>query len=496
MDGRVVDDPLYRDRMTNAFLSLPVVSIVCQWKNLFDDRIGLYVHSQSHGESWERACSAELIEPDGKRGFQIDCGIRMQGGQSRVPSKSPKHSFRLLFKAQYGPSKLHYRLFQDSPVNEFNTVVLRADYNNSWLHWDAEQRQRGQRSRDAWMKDSQRAMSWTSGHNRYAHLFLNGLYWGVYDVAERPDASFAAAYLGGSREDYDIIEAGTPREGTIDAFNALNSVRGLAGNAGYGKLQQQLSLPEFMDYLLLNYYAGNQDVGEYKNWYAIRRRSPPGKFQFLVWDGEQVLHDLRDDTVNSPGEAPFRLAEELRANPEYRLAFADRVRKHLLDDGALCSAAVIARWMKRAQELDRAIIAESARWGYYRRTPPFTRDQDWLAEQRRLVESYFPQRAAILLRQLRVAGLYPRIAAPVFHPSGGPLGAGLNVSINSESGGVVYFTLNGADPRVSGRGDVAAEAQPYTNIVAIQPPVQLKARFLKAGVWSALTEAAFTKPAK
>ena len=32
-------------------------------------------------------------------------------------------------------------------------------------------------------------------------------------------------------------------------------------------------MPQFIDYVLLNYYVGNQDWGENKNWYAIRNRS-------------------------------------------------------------------------------------------------------------------------------------------------------------------------------------------------------------------------------
>jgi hypothetical protein len=94
--------------------------------------------------------------------------------------------------------------------------VLRADYNNSWVHWDPAARQRAQRTRDAWMKDSHRAMGWLAAHNRYVHLFLHGLYWGVYDFTERPDANFAAAYLGGTREDYDVVNEFEAKDGTLD----------------------------------------------------------------------------------------------------------------------------------------------------------------------------------------------------------------------------------------------------------------------------------------
>src|SRR4030095_1154065 len=75
LDGRVVSDPAYRDRMREAFQSLPVVSLVCGREELFGTR-GLYLNTRQRGDKWERACSAEMILPDGGTGFQIDCGLR------------------------------------------------------------------------------------------------------------------------------------------------------------------------------------------------------------------------------------------------------------------------------------------------------------------------------------------------------------------------------------------------------------------------------------
>lgn len=411
MDARVVSDLAYRDRMREAFRSLPVVSLVCGRDELFGPR-GLYLNTMQRGTQWEKACSAEMILPDGGEGFQIDCGLRIQGGMNRNPQRSPKHSFRLVFKEQYGAGKLHYAMFPDSPVKKFDTLVLRADYNNSWLHWDAVARPRAQRTRDAWMKDSHRAMGWVAAHNRYVHLFLDGLYWGVYDFTERPDANFAAAYLGGTRADYDVINEFDAKDGTLDQFTRLKLLTGLGGKEPYQKLQQLLDITNFIDYVLLNYYAGNQDWGENKNWYAIRRRIPDARFQYFVWDGEQLLHDVRDNTVSDPYETPFRMMEELKGNAMFREAFAARVQKHFFGEGALTPTASAARWMKRAQEVDAAIIAESARWGYYRRNTPYTRDQDWAAEQQRLLKEYFPRRTEIVLDQLRTAGLYSKNAAP------------------------------------------------------------------------------------
>jgi hypothetical protein len=478
MDPSVVNAPAYRDRITDAFKSLPIVSIVGPKDDLFGTANGLYLHSMERGDEWERACSAEMILPDGATAFQVDCGIRVQGNYNRLPAKSPKHSFRLLFREKYGTPKLHYQVFPDSPLKKFDTLVLRADYNNSWIHWDPEQRPRAQRTRDAWMKDSQRAMGWMSGHNRYVHLFLHGLYWGVYDLAERPDGDFAAAYLGGKAEDYDVVNEFQAKDGTVDAFRALHSIHGLTQNAQLEKLRQHLNLTQYVDYLLLNYYAGNQDWGENKNWYAIRRRTPASRFQYIVWDGEQVFHDVNDDCVSSSYETPFRLAEELKRNAEFRLMFADRVQRHFFGEGALTPAACSARWMKRAAEVDPAMIAESARWGYYRNNPAFTRDRDWIAEQKRLTGNYFPRRTGVVLKQLQSAGLYPRISAPIWRDE----------TFAAPEAGKIYFSTNGLDPRVPMTGAVAPHAIEYHSNQPISRETPLKARVVNGTTWSALLE--------
>lgn len=488
MDPRIVDARAYRDRIQAAFEALPVLSVVCRREDMFG-RTGLYLNSLQRGEEWERPCSVEWIPNETGPGFRIDCGIQMQGNFNRIPIKSPKHSFRLLFKEKYGASKLRYPVFPDSPVKKFDTLVLRADYNNSWIHWDPAGRARGQRTRDAWMKDSHRAMGWIAPHNRYVHLFLNGLYWGIYDLAERPDDSFAAAYLGGEREQYDVVNEFQVKAGTRTGFRALFSFRDLRSPASYESLRQQLDLTQFIDYLLLQYYGGNQDWGENKNWYAIRRHTPPAPFQFFVWDGEQVLQDLNDDVVNAPFEVPMRLAEELKENPEYRLAFADRVQKHFFDKGALTPAAVEARWMKRAGQIDLAIIAESARWGSYRRDRPYTRDEDWIAEQQRLLKSYFPKRTTVVLNQLRAAGLYPQIAAPEFRQTTGATPGAIQLEITSLNGGDIVVSTNGQDPRL-----LRNEASRLKSSQPLSLPLgtQVKARVRKGVIWSALAERTLT----
>jgi hypothetical protein len=56
-------------------------------------------------------------------------------------------------------------------------------------------------------------------------------------------------------------------------------------------------------------------------------------------------------------------------------------------------------YRKRADEIDAAVWLESARWGDSARSQPYTRD-DWLRERDWLLGTYFPQRAAIVKKQI------------------------------------------------------------------------------------------------
>ena len=135
-----------------------------------------------------------IFNEDNTKSLQVDCGVRLQGGHSRLPEKSPKHSFRLVFKSKYGPPKLNYPFFEDDAVTSFNTLSLKAGFENTWIHHEHNGRYRAQYQRDTWTRDAQRAMGHIGAHTTYVHLYINGLYWGLYSISERIDREFAASY--------------------------------------------------------------------------------------------------------------------------------------------------------------------------------------------------------------------------------------------------------------------------------------------------------------
>lgn len=185
--------------LQHAFRVLPILALKLDPADLLDPSRGIYSNPMEQGELWERPVQARWFPVSGTNGFTISCGIRIQGGWNRRPEESPKHSLRLIFRNQYGAKTLKFPLFEGQP-STFNTLILRGGNNNSWLHWSGEERHRADYLRDEWMRQTYAAMGHLSARGRFVHLSINDLYWGIYNLTERPDAHFAASHLGGNRK--------------------------------------------------------------------------------------------------------------------------------------------------------------------------------------------------------------------------------------------------------------------------------------------------------
>ncbi|MCZ6793685.1 MAG: lamin tail domain-containing protein, partial [Planctomycetota bacterium] len=512
MDRRVIEE--VGERAMQGLLSVPTMSVVTDLRHLFDVRSGIYANPSRSGLQWERPVSAEWIFPDGSsRGFQVDCGMRIQGGSSTNNWKSKKVSMRLLFKGDYGPAKLEYPIFPDTPVERFDSILLDAHLNLAYTHPDHGQRVRSQFVRDIFVADLQNATGSLAPHGLFAHLYLNGLYWGMYEIHERPDNAFAEEYLGGDKSEYDVLRhsGSTLVDGNSLAWNEMmRAVRAnLRENDNYLALGQWVDVRDLSDYMIVNFYVGNTDWPRH-NWYTARRRVEGGQWRFFSWDAEHVLKSVSENQTGvSNGNSPAEIYTRLRQNAEFRLLFADRVHRLFFDGGPMFVDPANPQWddenpernqpawryMRRIAEIDTAVILESARWGDVRRPgQPYTRDREFEAELRSLLRGYFPARSRNVLAQLERVGLYPRLAAPRLSHPGGEVQPGFTLSASLPAGteGTIHLTLDGTDPRVFGSGEVSPDAMEYSAPLVLEDFAHVKARTLNEGVWSALKEAVFT----
>ena len=529
VDPDVVNDPRYRDLIDDALLAIPSISIVTDLPNLFDPATGIYVNAGQDGAAWERAASIELINPDGSKGFQIDAGLRIRGGYSRSGG-NPKHAFRLLFKAEYGDAKLKFPLFGDEGVSEFDNIDLRTSQNYSWS-FDG-----GNLNimvRDVFNRDVQRAQGQPYTRSRFYNLYIDGQYWGLYQTQERSEASYAASYFGGQKEDYDVVKVTDgyvigATDGDLLAWQRLwtAATAGFGTDAAYYRVQGlnpdgtrnpayevQVDVDNLIDYMIGIYWSGDLDApisnflgnNAPNNFYGIRNRDGQSGWQFFRHDGEHTLrYDggelYRDRTGPFPAGTQFQhfnaqwLHQQLTAHPEYVQRFADRVQKWMFNGGPLSTEGSLAIFNARVAEIETAIIGESARWGDSKAATPRTKDDDWLPAINSERTIYMPQRPGIVLAQLKAKGWYPNVVAPTLNQHGGtiPSQAPWFQLTMSAPAGTIYYTLDGTDPRLKG-GAVSPAALVYSGAIPLTRSTTVKARVRSGGVWSALDEATFVR---
>ncbi|NQU52520.1 MAG: CotH kinase family protein [Bacteroidetes bacterium] len=499
MDSDVVNHPEYSTDIIDAFKSLPSLSLSMETDEWFNHETGLYVGYPNTNETREKPVTAEFIFNTSEENFAIECGVQNQGGTSIVKWKIPKQSMRLLFKEEYGPTRLKRKLFPDSEIESINTLVVDGLL-YSWLHpWDEKQHTTALYFRDQLASDMQNEMGGLSFHGRYIHLYLNGLYWGVYDLHERPDDAFLSEYLDAPREDFDIVKHNPNNivSGSNDDYLKLldRSRAGSATNQNVEDIKEYLDIPAFIDYMILNFYLGNFDWA-HQNWYAARNRTTQSGFCFYTWDAEHVMRysDVNyNNTLKNNEGGPTEIHTFLKENEEYRIQFADAVYKHLFNDGALTPDNFEKSFSFRANEIEKAIVLESARWGDYRKEDTqvtYTKNEYWVPEVNKVLEEYIPKRRDIVIEQLRDIknNLFPKNMPPIIEEKEkNAEEKDIKLTNSNNASGFIYFTLDGTDPRTIGGG---INGTKYAGDITIGSSTILKARFYSSEdqSWSALAE--------
>ncbi len=431
MDTGVTQDAVYGPQMDDSLKSIPTLSLT------FAGDVN----------RTEREVSFEMINfEDGHA--QVDAGLERFGG---YVTNFAKVSMRVIFRKQYGPGKLEFPLFEDQdyeipPAEEFDGLDIRAGNHDMAA--------RGAYMSGRFVDDSMIEMGQIASHGRFVHLYLNGIYWGQYHLRERWNASMLSEYFGGSKDDYEAINAnnsgdqflaGTPYDGDGTYWNETQNL--LNGPTPFASAQSHLDMSNMIDFTLL-WVSGNSE-SEFRSAGSVPLGVP---FKFFMKDPDGFL---RPPGHPADHNGPLSAMTKLRAegDPEYQVLVADRIHKHFFNDGALSPSKAVARLQRRVDQVQQSFLSESARWGY--RTP-----QSWQAYQDNLLNNQLPNLAPTMISRFRNAGMYPALDAPVFNQHGGPVASGFQLAMTG-AGGTIYYTTDGSDPRTP--------ADP----VEIDPPVTL-----------------------
>lgn len=328
---------------------------------------GDYNNPIQRGREFERRVTMEYFEPDNTGDFTVEGGLRFHGSDhSRVrfirqdiwnlPFSKP--SLRLIFRGDYGLPELEAPLFPDTDVDTFDTVIVRAGYNDPFNPF----------LRDEYLRRCYHAMGYETAHGRFVSLFINGVYRGYFTLVERLDQDFFQRHFE-SENDWDVILVDEARDGSREGLDALLAyARDTTDDAEtvFATIAAQVDVTNFVDYLIVEMWGGNIDWPS-NNWILAREQAAGSKFTIHVWDSDQAfLTEYLN--VNFFTESPLEelgIPEGLNAHPGeisvlYRalkpsIAFKSLVaaRLELLfgTGGALSPTSTAARFNAAAAEL-------------------------------------------------------------------------------------------------------------------------------------------------
>ncbi|NJK83416.1 MAG: hypothetical protein HC912_05945 [Saprospiraceae bacterium] len=278
------------------------VSLAIPPRLLFDANKGLFQEGNNDKDTttlrlganfWSRAefpSHLELFEPSGKCVFSSAIGFRLFGGFSRT---FPQKSISLTADKQYGASHIDYPVFGKGKPKKFKSLLLRnagSDFGKTHF-------------RDALMQSL--VSDWGLEHQAYrpAHVYINGHYWGIYNIREKINKHFLNDHHDINQDSIDFIEhQAVVKQGSIRHYQQLLHFmqrNSLSIQQHFDYVATQMNIQNFLDYQIAQIYFDNQDAGgNIKFW---RPQTPQGKWRWILFDTDWGfgLHDANAFQNNS-----------------------------------------------------------------------------------------------------------------------------------------------------------------------------------------------------
>ena len=328
--------------------TIPVLSIAVPPAILFDARKGLYVDGPEISYSnvfhnganyWSRRevpVHFEFFETDSTEVFNSLVGMRIFGGVSRT---FPQKSLAIVMRDKYGAKWLRHKVFGPGGLSKFKYLVLR----NSGSDWGRSH------LRDAFMTSLASGLNVAKQDYRPAHVYINGKYWGIYNIREKVNRTFIAQHFDVNKNNIDLLEHRyTVRAGTATAYKRLLRFvqrHDLSKPANFKKVEAMMDLDNFMDHQVAEIYFNNLDAGgNIKYW---RERKPGARWRWILYDTDwgfglrsrkDYRHNtLKDFTTPSGKEWPLPdwstlLLRKLLTNKQFKQRFITRMMDRLNSD--------------------------------------------------------------------------------------------------------------------------------------------------------------------
>lgn len=278
-NGKLPSRIVTRSYFINEEQNLPTLSLTVFPETFFDNEIGIYTNEI---KSVEAPVNVQYFDEEGNLAFEVDGGARLTGQAS---FEYPQKPLTIELDNKYGFETINYPIFKDRPFKSYTSIYLRNSGTDDNLHTHF---------RDAYQHSLViNEMDIDCQAFQPAATFINGEYWGIYNLREKLDNNYLVAHHNVNLDNIDyleyefnyepnIIEGNTDEYYAFQDFLAANSMN-IPENWEYVK--SQLDINEVMNYLITEFYCDNINW-PYTNSRWWKEKSEEGKWRYIFLDSD------------------------------------------------------------------------------------------------------------------------------------------------------------------------------------------------------------------
>lgn len=293
------DTLIARSFIFDTISKLPIVSITIPEEDLWDSQKGIYTRgsnaffsdSTGHWENcnfqkkWEKEIQLVYIDSTRTEVINQPCGLRIFGESTR---RQPDKSLKIVARKQYGKKRFNYPFFHQKPtINEYKQLVIRTsgnDYNST-------------RFKDVLNAYLARNLDLDYMAFQQIRMYINGEYWGVYNLREKINKHYLYYNKGASIDSSSIImgrwvtQHGNRKryKEMYDWFFKLDTMDSLS----YVKAQEYFDIRNYINYRAFQIFINNVDSrGNIRYWNASNLDN---KFRMILYDTDLSFGSVDKD---------------------------------------------------------------------------------------------------------------------------------------------------------------------------------------------------------
>lgn len=288
------------------------------------------------GREWERICDTEWFFPENTDVIKQTAGIRVKGNYSR---NFAQKSFNLFARKEYGKSKFEFDFWNNKGNRETESSIT------LFAGGCCDKRTK---LKDALVGKLASELDVTVAKTRPCVVFLDGEYWGLYQIMQRTKTDYLQEHYGIAADNLtlvekqvDILVEGDP--GLYEELLSYIRTNDLNDEQAYQQVCEMVDMQSLMDYFAVNIYIGNTDWPNnnafmWRSNQVGRRREEDAKWRWIIYDvNDPRCMDYKwvgyDMTQNAREDELF---SALLDNAKFRQEFYEnfmRIEKEIFDPG-------------------------------------------------------------------------------------------------------------------------------------------------------------------